>query len=111
MTSSLKIFLCSCPTECSTCQYTWLHAIEAKKTETMKELIIVGSGGEEEEEEEVVRRLKLGSNASHPIIGGKWDYLEDLNTEEIRNEILKDIKKEATKNEKMIAFWIAVLGN
>ena len=42
---------------------------------------------------------------------GKWDYLEGLNTEEIRNEILKDIKKEATKNENMIALWIAVLRN
>ena len=82
----------------------------------MKELVVVSSGGEEEEEEEekekkAVRRSKLGSSASHPIIVGKWDYLEDLNTEEIRNEILKDIKKEATKNENMIAFWIAVLGN
>ena len=107
MTSSLKVFLCSCPTECSTCQYTRLHAVETEKTETMKELIIIDSEGEEE----VVQCPKPGSNASHPIIVGKWDYLEDLNTEEIRNEILKDIKKEATKNENMIAFWIAVLGN
>ena len=109
MTSSLKVFLCSCPTECSTCQYTRLHAVETEKTETMKELIIIDSEGEEEEE--VVQCPKPGSNASHPIIVGKWDYLEDLNTEEIRNEILKDIKKEAVKNENMIAFWIAVLGN
>ena len=108
MTSSFKIFLCSCPTECSTCQYTRLHAVEAEKTKTMKELIIIDSEGEEEE---VVQCPKPGSNASHPIIVGKWDYLEDLNTDKIRNEILKDMKNKSTKNENMIAFWIAVLGD
>ena len=107
MTSSFKIFLCSCPTECSTCQYTQLQAVETEKTETIKELIIIESEGEEE----VVQCPKPGNNASHPIIVGKWDYLENLNTEEIRNEILKDIKKETAKNENMVAFWIAVLGN
>ena len=107
MTSSLKIFLCSCPTECSTCQYTQLQAVETEKTETIKELIIIESEGEEE----VVQYQKPGNNANHPIIVGKWDYLENLNTEEIRNEILKDIKKETARNENMVTFWVAVLGH
>lgn len=77
-----------------------------EKTETRKELIII-----ESEKEEVVPCPKPGSNANNPIIVGKWEYLEDLNTEEIRNERLKDIKKISTKNENMIAFWIAVLGD
>ena len=102
MNSSFKVFLCSRPTE-----YTQFHAVETEKTETIKELIIIESEGEEE----VVQYQKPGNNANHPIIVGKWDYLENLNTEEIRNEILKDIKKETAKNENMVAFWIAVLGN
>ena len=77
-----------------------------KTWKTIKELIIIDS-----EKEEVVQCPKPGSNANNPIIVGKWEYLEDLNTEEIRNEILKDIKKKSTKNENMIAFWIAVLGD
>ena len=107
MTSSFKIFLCSCPTECSTCQYTQLQAVEMEKTETIKELIIIESEGEEE----VVQYQKPGNNANHPIIVGKWDYLENLNTEEIKNEILKDIKKETARNENVVAFWVAVLGH
>ena len=107
MTSSLKIFLCSCPTERSTCQYTQLHAVETEKTETIKELIIIESEGEEE----VVQYQEPGNNANHPIIVGKWDYLENLNTEEIKNEISKDIKKETARNENMVTFWVAVLGH
>ena len=102
MNSSFKVFLCSRPTE-----YTQLQAVKTEKTETIKELIIIESEGEEE----VVQYQKPGNNANHPIIVGKWDYLENLNTEEIRNEILKDIKKETAKNENMVAFWIAVLGH
>ena len=106
MTSGIKVFLCSRPTKCSTYQYTQLHAVEMEKMKTIKELIIIDS-----EKEEVVQCPKPGSNANNPIIVCKWEYLEDLNTEEIRNEILKDMMKEAATNENMIAFWIAVLGD
>ena len=102
MNSSFKVFLCSRPTE-----YTQLQAVETKKTETIKEPIILESEGEEE----VVQYQKPENNANHPIIVGKWDYLENLNTEEIRNEILKDIKKETARNENMVTFWVAVLGH
>ena len=102
MNSSFKVFLCSRPTE-----YTQLQAVKTEKTGTIKELIIIESEGEEE----VVQYQKPGNNANHPIIVGKWDYLENLNTEEIKNEILKDIKKETARNENVVAFWIAVLGH
>ena len=57
MNSSFKVFLCSRPTECSTYQYTQLQAVEMKKTETIKEPIIL----ESEEEEEVVQYQKPGT--------------------------------------------------
>ena len=102
MNSSFKVFRCSRPTK-----YTQLQAVKTKKTETIKELIVIESEGEEE----VVQYQKPGNNSNHPIIVGKWDYLENLNTEEIKNEILKDIKKETARNENVVAFWVAVLGH
>ena len=102
MNSSFKVFLCSRPTE-----YTQLQAVKTEKTGTIKELIVIESEGEEE----VVQYQKPGNNSNHPIIVGKWDYLENLNTEEIKNEISKDIKKETARNENMVTFWVAVLGH